>query len=398
MLQTSQLEIIRDDTVSLSDLSRLRAGGVSVMRSAHVGNASQYNLAMAATGIPMLLVDHTITGVDRNYFPEYLNTQQANRLVAKAGQLSCRALVESVPAPFEDLGDSIYVDELHVAGLRRAIPGADVFTNTDYLRRNEQVAVEIIQLAGNKFPELFSRVVLRDGTVDRRPDAADSLTRLGVLQLSDDPRAAAARVLVPNEVDIITNFVIEAVTSGEAVQYHVSGPDMIRYALENKDCIYPTLQRLYAAVREGVSYRSQLPPQLQVRLVPGTEARYVTTHARRQSMDDLLFSVTRAAAEADSLNNSKKQFFQSVEAKDSAKRSAYLVTANGKRRQIDGEVAERLRAIPELQTPPRAPGYLTQYDALLEGGVYVPTITKETSMAGLAGISGFLAQALKRVH
>lgn len=50
------LEIITEPNVSIDDLVAVQATGVSVVRSAHVGNLAPYNLSLAAAGIPILSV------------------------------------------------------------------------------------------------------------------------------------------------------------------------------------------------------------------------------------------------------------------------------------------------------------------------------------------------------
>ncbi|NUS42132.1 MAG: hypothetical protein HOQ24_00300, partial [Mycobacteriaceae bacterium] len=68
----SDLMVCVDKRESLASLGERVNKGDSVLRTAHAGNLRNYNLALAAFGVPMVLLDRNITGIDKNYAPEAL--------------------------------------------------------------------------------------------------------------------------------------------------------------------------------------------------------------------------------------------------------------------------------------------------------------------------------------
>jgi hypothetical protein len=59
-------------------------------------------------------------------------------------------------------------------------------------------------------------------------------------------------------------------------------------------------------------------------------------------------------------------------------------------------VAEKISQIPELLVEPGTSGFITQYDVLDEGGLYVPAINRQASMAELARLSARLGRIQRR--
>ncbi|HVX23889.1 MAG TPA: hypothetical protein VG992_00905 [Candidatus Saccharimonadales bacterium] len=399
----NSIQIIVDDSVSINDLLQKQAEGFSVMRSAHVGNLQPYNLSLAAAGIPMLLVDHNLTGkldpdmkgVDRSYFPEAVKTQAGNQLIAAPGRLACRALVEQ-PVSLGITTAGPFVDQLHIAAIRHAIPKADIVTNTEYLRRNEAVAGEIIRLATEVLPRSFGRMVSEDGSVATTFNAAASAQVSGVLQLSDDPRAEKRAALVPNDVDILTNFVIEALKTERTTQFHLSGMDMVTYLVNEKNGILANVNRLYDAVRERTSFGARLPRKLKVHLVPSFAARFATTTQRATQLDQLLTALDEAEAGKAELVARKKAFFTSEQVRNRALRESFEGRARADQTALIDTVITTANELPELFTPPRTPGFVTQYDVLREGGLFVPPCNQQLSMGQLASRAKLLTDIRER--
>lgn len=376
---SNNIEVIVDDTVSIDDLARLQAEGFSVLRSAHIGNLSPYNLALADAGIPILSVDHTITGVDTNYFPEQIQTQAERQTIAPLGRLVCRTRSQ----------DGRYLDDLHIAAVNTATPGANVYTNTAYLQAYQDVAGEIVGIAARNVPEVFNRLALPDGTTSKQANAGSMIGRFGVMQLSDEPRAERTAVIMPNLLDIVANFVIEAIKSERATQYHLSGPDMCRYIGK----LLPGLQDMYWLIRAVSSFGDALPERLDVRLVPTAPAKFATTMARRPQLDRILASYQEVEAEMTALNGVRRNFFMSPLATDLPTKTAFVSAMRGRQSSLEQEMAERIADIPELFSEPGRPGFITQYDVIAEGGLYVPDVNRQLSMAELSVMS----QGLKKI-
>ncbi len=369
-----QITIIKDNTVSIEDLATAQAAGTSVLRSAHVGNLSAYNLGLA-TEFLLLLVDHNQTGVDQTYQPENLvSTEGTTELTATRGTVSLRTYVDNIPNEAQDVfGSAGYLDQLHIGTLQRAIGGATITTCTDYLRANEAVAGEVVSAALQAAPEQFSRIVRPDGRVEKY-DALALARSKGVLALRDDPRAPEAVAMMPNTATIATNFIVEALRSGSAMQYHLSGPDMINYATQPD--FQAALSALYQRVVRTASFGRQLPRELTVRIVKATPAKFVTTSGDRQQELKALFFKTDLARQADI-------------------KDAVLAVQSDRQRSMEIKVAEQLAGLPELLLDPGAKGMLTQYDVLRDG-LYIPEANRTRSMSELESLAKRLATIKKR--
>jgi hypothetical protein len=382
----SNLNVEINTAESLESLQARLVDGFSVMRSAHVGNARAYNLALAASGIPMLLVDHNVTGIDTNYRPEDIIQNGQSSRIARLGVVSMREMVTCPTA-----GTSIYLDALHGDSLARAFPGTDVITNTNYLREYDSIAGEIIKLSAEEAPGLFKRVLRKDEAISTSSPgrAGEQAKARGALQLQDDPRTESG-VLVPNEVDIVCNFVIEALRSGQAVQYHISGPDMVKYI----DRIMPTLQRLYAVVAERASFGGKLPQELQVELVPGTALKFVTTIDKAEVLDSILQAVRDFETNSRALRDQRKNFFQGPEASESQARRTFLGDITDREKQTTKELAQAARQLPDLFVGAKESPFVSQYD-VLDNRLYIPASVKGMSMAQLQRMFEILAQSMK---
>jgi hypothetical protein len=390
---TPQLRIEKDDGLSIDELVRRKAMGFSVLRSAHVGNLSPYNLALADAGIPILSVDHNITGVDRNYMPESIATQKSQKSIAALGRLVCRSLAEANALDPSAQDKPQFLDDFHIAAARQALPAnAMIMTNTEYLRTNELVVREIVELALKEFPSIFNRLALPDGSTKKSTNASSLVKLYGIMQLNDNPREENEAVIMPNILDILANFVIESLETEQDVQYHLSGPAMVKYI----DSMMPDLQELYSKLRDRASFGPRLPAKLTVKLVPTAEAKFATTLSRRSNLDSLLEAVKAADEELDVLQGARKAFFTSPGAQDSAARREATNQFKDGEAAIDLVVAEKISQIPELLVEPGTSGFITQYDVLDEGGLYVPAINRQASMAELARLSARLGRIQRR--
>ena len=375
------IDINLEPNLSLVDIAQAQENGYSVMRSAHVGNARGYNLAVASMGIPVLLVDHNIVSQfpdeagDKNYLPGSIITRQdiTPLKIERVGGLAMRT--EAVN-PFS--GDTQFIDQLHIASLKQAFPDTSFVTNTDYVRSQETVSGEITNIALTTMPELFTRSVEADGTVHKsRRSLAPLAQNYGILQLNDDPRSQKG-VLIPNEVDIVTNFIIEAIRSGKDTQIHLSGPDMQHYTKDK--AMRERLNKLYQSILSEASFGSELPRTITVRLVPADQARFVASRERVRtivSMFDLLRFEKRAVTEP------RTAFFKSDKSQDPAAKAEFLDDIKAREAKINSGLAEAAMEASEVFIGPKDAPFFSQYDLLNEGGLTMPAENAHLSMEEL---------------
>jgi hypothetical protein len=348
-----------EDNMSLQEVAAMQDEGFSVLRSAHVGNARGYNLAVASVGIPMLLVDHNIATQtpdepgDRNYLPGSIVTREGLSPLALSsyGGIALQTQVEG----------GQYLDVLHMDALRSAFPATNMFTNTQYVRNNESIAGQVAAVALERAPQLFSRVVESDGKVRKAADSFAGLVEsYGLLQLNDNPRNERG-VLLPNEVDILINFIVEALGSGRDTQYHLSGPDMQNYIKDRR--MRASLDALYAYVREEASFGPQLPEDLNVKLVPSDAARFVTTKDRTGQ----LYTIFDWLAYAERVSEERRDFFTSDAAQDPEQRETFIQEVGVKTLQISEALGAAVLDASEIFVPPQAAPYVSQHDVIKKG-------------------------------
>lgn len=385
---TPQLIIERDDTPSVNDLVLEKNRGVSVIRTPHVGNMAPYNLTIADSGIPMVVVDHNITGVDKNYRPESIINQTAEQPIASVGQLTLRAVAGSMPEQvLAMVNGGRFLDEVHLSAIRTILPNARLVSNTEYFRQNSAIAEEIVGIVLASKPEIFDRKICSDGSISDRQPFADQVTSKGLMQLNDDPRTGEA-ILAPLEVDILVGFLAEAIKTELDRQYHLSGPDMVRYIVGK----IPLLQELYAEIKARASFGSKLPDELNVRLVPSADAKFATTLKRKDALDELISTqaeVVKELADVDGWVTDNRPV-------DPARTAKFDSRTQSRKDAINRALIEKIAVIPELFVKSGDRGSLTQYDLVEEGGLYVAPINRELPMFALAATYAHLSEVRKR--
>ncbi len=352
------------------------------MRTAHVGNQRPYNLAVAEAGLPMQLVDHTIVAQqpgepgDNNYLPGSIVTAEAVtplELVGPPGRLTSKTR-----AAEPETGQAVYLDQLHITSLRQAFPAnPSIRTNTEYIRNAEVISGEVIKIALDTFPQLFTRVVQSDGTVSKVPygHAVRYYPHYGILQLNDDPRTDRG-ILVPNEVDIVLGFVVEALTKGGDTQYHLSGPDFYQYIKDHK--LQQTLNLLYAEVRREASFGSKLPETLNVRVVPAAEARFASARGNGDSLHKI-FGLLREESSirySQSVHHKSLQQLEHGPSADAIQAKLLIESFIAENQREQNYVVKQLgRAAleaSELFVGPREAPFTSQYDVLASNGLDMP--------------------------
>lgn len=385
------IEVTQQPNLSLDDMRVAMENGTGVVRSAHIGNLRGYNLAVASMGIPMLLVDHNIVAQfpgdagDNNYLPGSLVTNEDIQPlnVSRVGGLALQTTVKD-----PSTGVEVFLDELHVNSLRSAFPGTKFVTNTNYIREFADLADETIAIATQVAPQIFRAVVEADGTLRREPVALSSyqqrnfaslLPSYGTLQLATDPRTERG-VLMPNEVDIVINFMIEALKSGSEHQIHLSGPDMQLY-MKNPN-ITGILQSLYQGILEKASFKKSLPETLRVDLVPADQARFVGKLAGSTILNAIFDATVKEADQ----NQLKGAFMRSPLARDTNSRAIALKQFKAEALAISTGLSQLAKEADELFVGSRQAPYLSQYDVLSDGGMNMPTSNRRMTMQELKNL------------
>lgn len=367
-----ELTINKPKDISLEMLQEKKQEGFSVQRSAHVGNHRMYNLILANAGVDMLLVDHNLTTRDTNYSPEkIIQNGDSSELTDQTFTISLRTKSNS-SAYFEGL----FLDEIHSQSLSEAFPNTSITTNTDYLRKNEAIVAEIIAISSQIMPELFNRQALPNGTVQKLQSSIIGLSPSDLLQLRDDPRAEESAIMIPNEVDIICNFAIEALSRGRDTLFHVSGPDMISYI----NGIMPSLQKLYSQLTQA-SFASKLPGVLNIELVAGTSFRVGCTAANRSNLEpfaDIFADFSEFETES---SNAKRHFFKGKNPTNQEK-IEFLDALRFERESLIFALRKHFQGLQGVLDQD-GNTHVSQYDVIADNGLYVPEQLSSLTIASL---------------
>ncbi len=377
-----ELSISKPKDISLEMLQCKKQEGFSVQRSAHIGNHRMYNLILASAGVEMLLVDHNLTARDTNYNPEkIIQNGDSSELTDQKFTLSLRTKSSN-----STLFEGQFLDEIHSRSLSEAFPNTSIITNTDYLRKNETIVAEIIDICSEVMPELFNRRALPDGTVKKLQIPVAEISPSDFLQLRDDPRAEETANMIPNEVDIICNFVIEALNYKKDTLFHVSGPDMINYI----NSILPNLQKLYSQLTQA-SFASKLPDTLNIELIAGTAFKVGCTTTNRPNLEpfaDIFAEFNKFETES---SNAKRHFFKGKNP-TSQDKIEFLDSLRFERESI---IIALRKQFQELQGILVQDGttYTSQYDVIANGGLYVPSNLNNISIASLSQVLKIASEA-----
>lgn len=389
------IEIQLTPDISLQGIQDEINQGVSAVRSAHVGNARGYNLAVADKRIPMLLIDHNIASQwpnepgDRNYLPGSIVTREgvSPMTLSSAGGLALRTTTTCPEGRYQR-----FVDELHVMGLRAAFPDTPIVTNTEYLRADDArpVTEAVVRATRIVAPHLFTRKIEAGEAAPIKAafQAFDSdIDRYGILQLNDDPRRDRG-VLLPNEADIVAGLAIEALRSGRQTQIHLSGPDMQCYIKDSQTM--RTLSDIYHELRRTAPFGQDLPETLRVQLVPADHAQFVTTTKRAERLQ----TVFNLAAQLPERKTERAAFFKTEAASDLGKREAWIAEMDKGDAELAQEISAAMAECPEILDDPKGAPFISQYDVLNEHGLFMPNANETLTMRELQNF----AKTLRRIR
>ena len=348
-----------DDTMPLGELlSENNDPDKSIKRSAHVGNMYGADLILASLGMNMLLVDANYGERDKLYYP-HLRVDEAStpEVIACSRKLS---LVNTT-------AEGIPLNEASIGSLNSAFGNTSVVADSDFVGANRQVVEQIVATLLPEFASQFTRVLTSTGIPENillLPKTVNDVLLLG----NDTSKGA----ILPNVLNILIDFVVEAINYQTDQITHISGPTMVLYI--NK--IMPQMNAMYAKlVQSGIN----LPEILKVRLVPAAGVRFVVAASQASDMEELLALQAEYARISGVVAQAKKALAASNQ--KVTKVDFDLVVAPQK--ALQGVLQRKLASLPQLffVALPEAntPTYTSQYTAIRNGadgtpgaGLYIP--------------------------
>lgn len=236
--------------ISVNTLVMLKENGVPVTLTSHPGNASLYKLSMWSCGIPETLWDITCVRADRNNQPECMLVGEEKKFLVDdkllLEVLSPLSRGHKYVTAYQTAKNGERLGRIHVRAMEKEFPNVISSQSKLLLTEKERVLAIFEYLAGKYGTRYFPRTIRGNGTMVQHAtrtnplnmaESALSVTEeLRDLLFSDEKTdvkggLAYGGVLV-QLICLLCNFW----KTGSTVQYFISGPDMIRYAIQPKFC------------------------------------------------------------------------------------------------------------------------------------------------------------------
>ncbi len=371
MSVNQELRIQLDDSMPLGELLESAKNGEAVKRSAHIGNMFGADLVQAALGMRMVLVDANYGQKDSLYFPQAIISPTAEpKIVAPADKLSfANSCLDGTP-----------LNQFCLDSIVRAFGNTDVEADTEMLLKNRDTSEAILNILLPKFGYLFSRRVDSNG----RP-ARISETPLTVGDIAVVGESITEGAVIPNEINILIDFVLEALRVGGSGITHISGPTMFIYIKSKLELLNAMYQELAA------SSLFELPDKLDVRLVPASGLRFVSSIAQREDLEEVI----SLEYEYTKLDSATKEATKAL-AKSKLIGKETFDAVRKPMRDLQAKIGEKVCGLPGLLyvASPTAnlPNYVSQFTAIEQGadgtpgsGLFIPDFMVEQPIAEVTG-------------
>lgn len=311
------LRIIEDRNVSIDDLVWLREKGMPVSMTSHPGNASLYKLSLWSAGIPEMLWDITCVIADTNNQPAHmLKGGGATPLISNERRAMYRENAKNGTrqiTAYTRMEDGRYLGRVHTSAMMRLFPET-ITTQSALLNRYTKELRPVCEYLADTIPErMFQRYIFPCGaTVALFPDKNRRTFTANAGDMSmhiarGDIATSFANVLSELET-LLTRDCVGALSggacyrgsayahalatlahywkTGECLEYDISGPDMIHYAMSEE--YRATLSGILEHVR--LQFPALVPKHTVIRMVPGTAARVgcVKGHISEEIMEERL--------------------------------------------------------------------------------------------------------------
>ena len=265
--------VIENDyrNTSLYELQRLRSDGYSVVKTPHVGNQHPTNLLCAALGFEMQMVSFNQGKRDKNFHPHL-------RIEKGAGTKLCDPTLWT---PFATTYCGVPLEQYHQESVRAQFPGVQVVTDQELLLQYVALAEKVLHVATHTLRNVWYRRVSEQGVVVQDKELVLPATDR-LLQDVFGFSSQRSGWIVPNRIHILFAFVLQSLSSGKDLVYHLSGPQMVGYIGKQEK----KLSAVYDVLRTNHPELG-LPEVLTVRVVPVASARLVTHRTRAAELAEV---------------------------------------------------------------------------------------------------------------
>lgn len=276
------LNISIHDDISIAELLKIHEEHGVVLKTPHVGNIYPNNLAIASLGIPTLFYDRTLGRKDLNFHPHQLIVDAHAEVIADPDILTTHSVVNRVPNNMLSAPPiGLNLVDFHMSAVKNALPDANCFTYTDYIQRNAEGALEVLEIATDQNAHLWTRQVDEKGGVTRiKAKDWKDIINTGIYGLTN----SKSGWLIPNPISILFHNTIDIARNAVEDVYLLSGPEMYKYI--------SGYQEELSAIYERVKMRSslKLPETVICHVIPVIDMRFLVEKAYKDALDELIDS------------------------------------------------------------------------------------------------------------
>ena len=241
---------------------------------------------------------------------------------------------------------------------------------------NKDLVEKIIVALLPGHSDLFTRLVSPSGTPVELRKKTQTLD--DVLLLGDDSTKGA---IIPNVLNILIDFALEAINYQTSSITHISGPTMVKYI----SCIMPLMNDMYSILFDS---GLNLPNILRVRLIPAAGVRFVVAAAQASTLEEILSLQVEYNIVAKQVAISKRALAMSAVKPFKTDFDSILLPQRALKAQLQKKLGELPQlffvASPESNTPT----FTSQYSAIRNGangnpgaGLYIPDRVLERPIA-----------------
>ncbi len=372
------LKISIHNNISLAGLIDIHRKGGLVLKTPHVGNIYPNNLAIASLKIPTLFYDRTLGKKDLNFHPNKIIYNGVSEIISDPNILTSHSIITRVSnkSPYPLTLETSLVD-FHMGALKQALPQAICFTYSEYLKKNKDRVLKILEIATNLRPDLWTRTVSKIGITSKsKAKNWSEIIKYGIYGVTNSEEGW----IIPNPISILFHGTIDLQKTKVNDTYLLSGPDMYRYIngyqeelSEIYDCLRKTLVDWY------------LPEILNCHIIPVINMRFIVENTHKDALDELVHSYLQFVSIRETVGISFQKKLKSSETKDS------IAEKNRLKQKIYDCLSKNF--IPFTKTvfyDIENANCFTQYDLLKSNGLYVHPWAIDSNLEDVSKAFSFL--------
>lgn len=367
------------DDISLAKLIDIDKKGGLVLKTPHVGNIYPNNLAIAILKIPILFYDRTLGRKDFNFHPHKIIYNGISEIISDPNILTSHSVITKVfnDSPYPMIHETNLVD-FHMGALKQALPQTICVTYSEYLKKNKNRILKILEIATNLRPDLWTRTVNRIGVTSKSSTKNWSeIIEYGIYGVTNLEEGW----IIPNPISILFHGTIDLQRTKVDDTYLLSGPDMYRYISGYSE----ELSQIYDHLRKAL-VDWYLPEILNCHIIPVINMRFIVENTCKEALDELINTYLQFISTKEHI----EILFQEKKS-DSSKTKDLIIEKNKLKQKIYDCISKNF--IPFTKTvfyDIEDANCFTQYDLIKSNGLYIHPWAINNNLEDVSSAFSFL--------